>query len=973
MDRAPVGALQADQTRVLKIGDAIERELKAGQSDVYTIALSAGYFVDIVANQHGIDVVVTLIGPDGNKLLDVDSPNGTEGPEPLLFVSETTGLYRIQVSSLEKDAVPGRYEIRVQELRLATAEDRTRITNLRKQAELQRLEGEVVAEIRPLLVEGERLNLAGNYDAAIPLVERALAISEQKLGANHKIVGNCLNNLGELYGEKKAYERAEQLYLRALPLLENGFGPEHAKVAILLSNIGALYFEKGEYARAEPFLQRAVAIVDKLPPSEPAIVGILGNLAELYQEKGDYVAAEPLYLRALRAGEKTLGLQHPYVINLLGNLGVYYLHTGDYRKSEEIIKSAMASEERLFGAEHPIVARSLNNLAQLYFDLHDFTKAETYYERALAIFRKYVKPEDPRVGILLGNLADVHRMNNDATGAEKLYLESIDVLEKAFGSGHPEIAKKLNNLGSLYDENGEYDKAEKAYQAALSIVRKTKGTKDPDIALILSNLATMYLAKGDISRAITSEKEAFEIREYNLTLVLAAGSEEQKRLFISAYYPEIEGAVSFHLKSAPDNLQAARIALTVLLQRKGRVLDIVTDQTSGLRRHLSSGDQALLNQLIGARSQLATLVYRGLNDMQPSDYQAQLTKLEAETQRLGSLVSSRSHEVSTQSEPVTIEKVQRLIPLNTALVEFVWYEPFDPKAKILQSYGNPRYAAYVLKHDGDPSWVDLGDASVINGEVSKLRTALRDPEHENDIKPVAQVLEERVMRPVRKLLGDTRSVLLSPDNALNPVPFAALVDEHGHFLVEQYSFTYLTSGRDLLRLQNHAPVREPALVMADPLFDLEGSKTTVDSQSVVSKGRLLRKFDQRFTPLKGTSSEGNEIARILGVKPLLGASATEGRLKQTRGPSILHIATHGFFLADPERQNTNLRQVESFGANHTALFAGPELENSLLRSGIALAGANQLQGGDGEDGVLTAFEASGLDLWGTKLVVLSAC
>jgi CHAT domain-containing protein len=69
-------------------------------------------------------------------------------------------------------------------------------------------------------------------------------------------------------------------------------------------------------------------------------------------------------------------------------------------------------------------------------------------------------------------------------------------------------------------------------------------------------------------------------------------------------------------------------------------------------------------------------------------------------------------------------------------------------------------------------------------------------------------------------------------------------------------------------------------------------------------------------------------------------------------PRILHLATHGFFQASPP--------------------AAPAADNPLLRSGLALAGANLSRSGAG-DGRFTALEASGLDLWGTRLVTLSAC
>src|SRR5262249_51557918 len=294
--------------------------------------------------------------------------------------------------------------------------------------------------------------------------------------------------------------------------------------------------------------------------------------------------------------------------------------------------------------------------------------------------------------------------------------------------------------------------------------------------------------------------------------------------------------------------------------------------------------------------------------------------------------------------------------------------------------GPARYVAYALKPEGAPTFVDLGETEAIDQSVDALRQALRDP-NRTDVKPLARALDEKVMRPVRKLLGPTRTVLLSPDGSLNLIPFAALVDERSRYLVEQYLFIYLTSGRDLLRLQVRAPSKQGPIVVADPLFDQEGSvigssQTDTQREKKADSNRRSSALSQiRFGSLPGTAAEAKALSALLpGVRVLTGAQATEAALKQANGPSILHVATHGFFLAGQKIEAENRRRM-SPGESSSRLpqpKAAP-LENPLLRSGLALAGANRLEGGGGEDGILTALEAAGLDLWGTNLVVLSAC
>ena len=88
---------------------------------------------------------------------------------------------------------------------------------------------------------------------------------------------------------------------------------------------------------------------------------------------------------------------------------------------------------------------------------------------------------------------------------------------------------------------------------------------------------------------------------------------------------------------------------------------------------------------------------------------------------------------------------------------------------------------------------------------------------------------------------------------------------------------------------------------------------------------------------------------------------------------MLHIATHGFFLNDLPPSTAD-REARQLGLGTAAVQASaPRQENALLRSGLVLAGVKQQTSGAGEDGVLTALETAGLNLWGTKLVVLSAC
>jgi CHAT domain-containing protein len=212
-------------------------------------------------------------------------------------------------------------------------------------------------------------------------------------------------------------------------------------------------------------------------------------------------------------------------------------------------------------------------------------------------------------------------------------------------------------------------------------------------------------------------------------------------------------------------------------------------------------------------------------------------------------------------------------------------------------------------------------------------------------------------------LGDATHLLISPDGELNLSPFAALIDEQRRYLIQRYSFTYLTSGRDLLRLKVSRETNSKPLVVANPLFGEPAAELLAitarrnvpnNRRRSLTTGRDLSEV--YFAPLGNTAREARAIQAVFPDATVLSAAqATEFAVKQINAPRVLHLATHGFFLSEP------------------GLSADSKIANPLLRSGLALANAN-LRDKDGtDDGILTALEASGLRLWGTKLVVLSAC
>jgi CHAT domain-containing protein len=999
----PVRANASSTVERLELERPVDRELAGGQSDEYELALLEGQYARVIIDQRGVDVEVSVFEPEGHLLARFDSEADRYGKERVELVGgRVSGTHTILLQN-KTGTVAGRYTITLDELRPATAKDNSlnearrlyteafdlywRRLDLQKAqvlAErslqlLQESEGAEHPSLAPSLVILAWIHrLRGEPALTLPMLERALVIRQKTFGPEHLAVADSLNQIAIYWWTLGHYSTAEALNRRVLEIREKALGPMDLSVAKSLNNLANIEMSVGNYEAAKPLYKRVLEIREKLLGLEDkAIAKSLEELAAVSVREGDFGMSQSLLERAVDVSRMNFGLKHQRTANALTLLADSLLESGDYAKAKSLYQQSLEIIEKIDDTKYAAIGHALYKLGRFNHRIGDDAEAESFYQRAITVWEN-----DEQLGSYYLDIApareelgEIYQARGDYGRAREAFLHSLSILERNLGSNHPEVARVLNHLANAYSDEGDYRAALPLYHRALTISEKNHGNYNPFVAEVLSNLFKLSLATGDVRSAIEVQARAIPIVNRNIELNLASGSERWKLAYLGSLSDTTDRTISLHLRFAPNDQVARTLAALSVIQRKGRVQDAMSEGLAALRRRSNPQDQALLDRLSVTTAQLARLILNGPEDMNAGEHQERIRDLEQQKEKIEEEISRSSKGSYEKPKSLTLAAVRAAIPANGALVELTVYRPFDPKAASGQDYGRPAYVAYVIPNDGEVKWQELGAVGEIDETVEALRKALRDPSRK-DVRQLLRKVDEKVMQPVRALVGEATQLLISADGALNLIPFAALVDERDRYLIENYSVTYLTSGRDLLRMQVSREGRSRPLVIANPLFGERVTNLASNSKSVAAVRRRRSVVTARsltdvyFAPLSGTLQEARTIQSLFPKVGLLTeAQATEAALKHITAPPILHIATHGFFLADEEEPKAINSQVLTRG-----IKANVKIENPLLRSGLALAGAN-LAGTQGEeqDGVLTALEASGLDLWGTKLVVLSAC
>ncbi len=753
---------------------------------------------------------------------------------------------------------------------------------------------------------------------------------------------------------------------------------------------------------------------------------------------GNYTAAEPLFRQALEIRRKKLGEDHPDYARSLNNLaGLYHYSMGNYGAAELLYRQAMEIRRKKLGEEHPDYATSLNNLAGLYDSMGNYSAAEPLYHQAKEIRRKKLGEDHLDYARSLNNLAMLNNSMGNYSAAEPLLRQSMEIRRKKLGEDHPDYARSLNNLAGLYKSMGNYSAAEPLYRQAIEIWRKTLGEEHPNYAASLNNLAILLVGQGNPDEGLTLMQEATQIERKMIRQIFSIGSESQRMEYLKSIQATLDTYFSLVHHYYAADAQIMQETLDLILTRKSIAAEALVVQRDAILTGKYPHLKEQLRAIYTIRMQIAqkTFVEPGKEGLE--EHRKILSSWNAERERLEADLARQIPEIRLEDRLRDVDRnvVAQHLPMGCALVEFVRFDKFDFSAVPARGehlWKPARYCAFVLR-SGEPdavAFADLGEAEQIEQFITLYRQQFTGDERSLDSgeetegtrrsedrslgllsrffwkKPIPKAVEKwdlgenaitaeysereiglllysSIIKPIQKALAHCDRLILAPDGELSTIPFEVLPTEEGERLIDHYHISYVGVGRDILRfgVETSNDLQQP-FVLANPDFDLTLDTFSPISQSTPVVSRASRYLDRRlphFYPLPGTEIEGRNIAQMLKVSPLMGGKALEQTLKAVQSPSILHIATHGFFLENKEDDpNQERRALDGIGGAEMPRFSAQELENPLLSSGLVLAGVNNRakQGKlppEAEDGILTAEDVTGLDLTGTELVVLSAC
>ena len=814
-------------TQTLPTFSAQERELKGGETHSYRIALTSGQSFYALVEQKEINLYISLFAPDGQEIGDVDSPSDRWGTEPVLLIADKSGDYRVEVRAHDNVA-PGRYEIRIVQLREATADDRRLVRAQRLYEEAEKIGNQENAAARRASIEkyqqAAELFAASGEPLRQAYTLRLLIVRFIQLGDYRNF----------LKYSKEALSLAQSVHDRRLEgTLENFVG-------------GANDF-LGEVKEALIHYERAVALA-RVNGNKATEASALNNIGKIFSDTSDQQKALEYYLQALPL-YKPLGNQYGEGITL-NNIGIAYNKLGEPQKALDYLQQALPGL-RAQGAKGP-ESLTLSNIGYSYSRLGDNEKALSFYNQARTIQQQIGnKTQEAETLDLLGVF---YSQQNQPQKALEHHQEAIQ-LQRAAGNTRRE-AISLWNLGHVYLILGRSGDALNSFDQSLSIFRRLGDLNN--VANALEGRARAEQRLGKLSESRKSIEESLSLIE---TVRAQTGSQQLRASYLASREKAYEFYVDLLMQQHAADTTKGYDAEALQASERGRARSLAemlneahVDILQGVDAGLVQKERDIRRTLNAkAQLQIRLTAQKGKQE-EINALNKEISALEDDYQQVQAAIrkASPAYAALMQPQPLGLKGIQEQLDANTVLLE---YSLGDERSYLWTVTQNSLKTYELPKRDeitrvAQQVYQSLVARSVVKRLETPAERRARIAAADEQFQKAGSELARMIIAPASAEFGTKRLVVVA-HGALQYVPFAALPVDGLRPLVVDHEIVSLPSASSLAIQRQTLANRQPALkgiaVVADPVFSAADARFKSSGQAKdVAHAAVSRASDTRI-------------------------------------------------------------------------------------------------------------------------------
>jgi CHAT domain-containing protein/tetratricopeptide (TPR) repeat protein len=863
----------------------------------------------------------------------------------------------------------------------------------------------------------------GNYKQAINCLNVHITAIEKENG-----------RLNEAFA--KAYGRRNYLLLTSggninnvssrydtlLGIRRQVYGTNSLEVSNTLSDLSVTKALTGNISEAEKLLKMSIKIATSLlSDTSDEVIRSKINYAIILRYKRNCQASKRLLLE-LKEKMKRESYDANLKLYVLQNLAETYEELNDYSKQELTLIEAYEFIEYLLDnnlfPDRIITAKIINSLGAFYFSIKDFEKSQNYYSSSLNIASAFgVYNHDYQISLI--NLASSYANQGKIDSSMKL----LSMNSQNNPKGRQDslfFTDNLYQIGTNYSDKKAYDSAILYLIEAVALKKKMQlNESHTDFLHLYRSLGIVYENQCNYSMAKYYYKKALNIFDhfdhlaqikhskilYDYSIFCALSNDNEEAInFITRYnglliektnqyFYFLNEAEQFRLLSKIYNNQYIQKSLLSKFGIENRYTESIFEGEERIKGVIFNNNISIKRLTLNKKIDNATdSLYCLLTDAKNNLYYAITSNLQNEyikdiENRIGQinklLIAKTGYRAS--GNEITYEYIKSKLKHDQLYVEYSSYQLYD-KNRWTDSIISCAYLISPnLKY---PVMINLFNNHEIGNLYRSANTSMSTDLYSKNGK-----LFKLIWSPIEQYLRDVSTVYVNSSGLLNKISIGTISDSNGKSISEKYSFHNVRSVTEIL---DYAPTflskstLKQAIIYGGIDYDKAKPKLTITSHEenigysevaeVASRSAVAK-----FGYLPGAESEARKVKQLcsnngITVTSFTGVEANEESFKRLSGrkePYILHIATHGYFFPDPERKKEVSPRTQFMVEERKNAFKWSD--DPLLRSGLIFAGANNVWGktdyvsDSTEDGILTSYEISNLDLSSCQLVVLSAC